>query len=147
MMRYLRIILILLCVIATTFAQQGILCPGPDGTAYSETQGACVNNPSTSCDSVGKTTCVYANLVGGGYLGGVLDERTGIFTIGHTGPIPDIQKGDQLRAMGAASAKRLTNVRTSGSLTKYTKTRPARSLRLRVFRPKTGTWLTVTWRP
>lgn len=138
---------VLVLLTATASAQQqGINCSGPTGEAWSASQNGCASQANTSCDSVNQTTCYYAGLIGGGDIGGVFDKKTGIFIIGYTGPIPDIQKGDQLRAMGAATAKRLTNVRTAGSLTKYTKARPARSLRLRVFRPRTGTWLTVTWR-
>jgi hypothetical protein len=121
-------------------------CPGPNDTAWSSSQSDCVGFPNTSCAPDSQSTCFYGFLFGGRYFGGIFDKKSGHFIIGHVGPFPDIQKGDQLRAIGAADAKRLTNVRTSQSLSRYTKERPARTLRLRLYRPRSGTWLTVTWR-
>jgi hypothetical protein len=146
-MKYLFAVIVILGAVTVGQAQIILDCPGPDGTAWSDSHQACDGNPNTSCDSINKSTCYYGLLMSGGYLGGKFNKKTGVFIVGNPGGIPDVQVGDQVRALGAASAKRLTNLRTPGLLTRYQKGRPARSLRLRLYRPKTGSWLTVTWRP
>jgi hypothetical protein len=140
-MKYIFAVVFLLFMATVSHAQ----CPGPDGTAWSSSQSTCVGNSNTSCDSVNQSTCYYANLLDGGWFGGTFDRTSGLFRIYNPGPLPGVQKGDQLRALGAGNARRLTNLRSPRLLTRYTKARPARSLRLRIYRPSTGQYLTVRW--
>lgn len=117
--------------------------------AHCDVLNHCINGGSqgVGCDdsSGGCQSCYRGFTDGGEFVAVVMDKTTGNLIIVNVGPLKDVRPGDQLRAIGASRAKRLTNLRSGAWLTRYTKERPARSLRARVYRPSTGSWITSTW--
>ncbi len=134
-------------------------CSGPDGTAYSVTQGSCVGGINTSCDSVARDTCYYAFLLNGVWFGGYFDSD-GVFTLCCCGLLPDVQPGDQILQLGYRRKNDQweyedlvrnekpndLGVLECPMLQRYTEEKRAGLLRFVLYRPSNGTNLAVTWR-
>ncbi len=143
-------VLALLATILLTSTTGGQIIPECVWNAHCDVLHHCVGggNDGSGCDDSqgGCSGCFRGFARGADPLAVATDKKTGLLIVVNPGPLPDVKPGDQLRAIGSASSKKLTNLRTGRWLMRYTKTNPARSLRARVFRPPTGTWITSTWR-
>jgi hypothetical protein len=142
--------LLLATLILIALPIRGQILPDCEWGAYCDVANHCASGGSqgVGCDdSSGHCAQCYRGFTDGGqWLGVRMDRKTGVAVVMSTGGLPDVKAGDQLRAAGSATAKRLTNMRSGSWLTRYSKAHPARSLRLRLFRPSTGSWLVVTWK-
>ena len=129
----------------------GQIIPECVWAAHCDVIGNCVSGggEGVGCDdSSGHCNGCFRGFTSeGGWFAVQVDSATGLVVIVNPGPLPDVHIGDQLRAVGAGSTRRLTNIRSGKWITRYTRLKPARSLRVRVYRPATGTWLTSTWKP
>lgn len=116
----------------------GTSCGGADPNAGCVSEGA-------GCCGCARGFLFFSNLsrnVPPPWIGGGYNPRRRIFHVTFPGGIPDLQQGDEIHGIGSTSTPRVTR----RSIPRYTLTNPARRLRLRVFRPSTGTWLTINWR-
>lgn len=149
--------ILLLLNIAVLSQQQGLDCSNCTNAVWGEKCSSagthCAGeDPNAGCVSEGGGCCGCArgfhqgtsstSRSGLNWFGGSFNPKRRVLTLTHAGTIPDLQPGDEIHGIGPTSPLRTTRNR----IIRYTPNRPARRLRLRVYRPSTGTWLNINWR-